>query len=94
MANWQGNVFSIFATVGLIVAADLRPIIDLIHDYAPQSIIVVPGRMENGDEPGSLFIMAGHPNQTSLNSTSELIRASREWVNALAALEFAGHSVR
>ena len=74
-------------------AANLRPIIDLIHDYAPQSIIEVLERMENGDEPGSLFIMVRHPNQTSLTSTSEHIRASREWVKALADLEFAGHSV-
>ena len=74
-------------------AANLRPIIDLIHDYSPRSIIEVLERMENGDVPGSLFIMVRHPNQTSLNSTSEHIRASREWVNALADLEFAGHSV-
>ncbi len=71
----------------------LKPIIDLIHEYAPQSKVEVLERTKNGDTTGGIYILVRYPNLKHLEDADARIRTSSEWVDTLNSLALTGRTL-
>ena len=70
--------------------SSLKPVIDLIHQYAPHSQVEVLERTQNGDPTGSAYVLVRHLNFMRLETAEARIHTSSEWADALISLEFTG----
>ncbi len=71
----------------------LKPLIDMLHKFAPLSKVEVLERPQNGDTKGGMYILVRHPNLMQLENANARIRTSREWVDTLSSLKLTGRTL-